>query len=105
MPGGHTRHDRVLISRAVEEGDRAPALATFHPDRQRLPAVPGHQLRDRGAEYVVNFFVRGGQRYGHCNCKAGTYNLAGRHLSAAGLHVMIAAARAEVTRSPERRAA
>ena len=62
--------------------------------------------RETGAEYVVNFFVRDGKRYGHCNCKAGTYNLACKHLSAAaGLHVMIAAARADATRSPERRAA
>jgi hypothetical protein len=63
--------------------------------------------RETGAdEYVVNFFVREGRRYGHCNCKAGTYNLACKHLSAAaGLHVMLAAARAEATRSPERRAA
>ena len=62
--------------------------------------------RETGAEYVVNFFVRAGKRYGHCNCKAGTYNLACKHLSAgAGLHVMLAAARAEATRSSERRAA
>jgi hypothetical protein len=62
--------------------------------------------RETGAEYVVNFFVRGGKRYGHCNCKAGTYNLACKHLSAAaGLHVMIAAARAKATGSPERQAA
>ena len=62
--------------------------------------------RDTGAEYVVNFFVRNGKRYGHCNCKAGTYNLACKHLSAAaGLHVMLAAARADAADAPERRAA
>ena len=56
---------------------------------------------------LVNFFVREGKRYGHCNCKAGTYNLACKHLSAAaGLHVMIAAQRArEMTAAPPRRAA
>jgi hypothetical protein len=26
--------------------------------------------RETGAEYIVNFFVRKGKRYGHCNCKA-----------------------------------
>jgi hypothetical protein len=62
--------------------------------------------RETGAEYVVNFFVRDGKRFGHCNCKAGTYNLACKHLSAAaGLHVMVAAARADSPSSPERRAA
>jgi hypothetical protein len=62
--------------------------------------------RETGAEYVVNFFVRAGRRYGHCNCKAGAYNLACKHLSAAaGLHMMIAAARADSPNSPERRAA
>ena len=52
--------------------------------------------RETGAQYVVNFFVRNGERYGHCNCKAGVNNQACKHLSAAaGLHVMIAAERAQ----------
>ena len=54
--------------------------------------------RETGAEYTVNFFVRNGERYGHCNCKAGVNNQACKHLSAAaGLHVMIAAERAQQT--------
>ena len=51
--------------------------------------------RETGAEYIVDFFVRNSKRYGHCNCKAGTYNLACKHLAAAaGLHLVIAAERA-----------
>ena len=54
--------------------------------------------RETGAQYTVNFFVRNGERYGHCNCKAGLNNQACKHLSAAaGLHVMIAAERAQQT--------
>ena len=52
--------------------------------------------RATSAEYIVDFFVRNGKRYGHCNCKAGTYHLACKHLAAAaGLHLVIAAERAE----------
>jgi len=48
--------------------------------------------RDNGNEYVVNFFVRNGKRYGHCTCAAGERNLVCKHLSAsAGYHVCIAA--------------
>lgn len=50
--------------------------------------------RETSAEYIVDFFVRNGKRYGHCNCKAGTYHLACKHLAAAaGLHLVIAAER------------
>lgn len=50
--------------------------------------------RESGAEYTVNFFVRDSKRFGHCTCKAGTNNMACKHLSAAaGLHVVIAAER------------
>lgn len=63
--------------------------------------------RETGAEYIVDFFVCNGKRYGHCNCKAGTYNLACKHLAAAaGLHLVIAAERAQrVPFAPTRRAA
>lgn len=50
--------------------------------------------RETGAEYIVNFFVRDGKRFGHCTCKAGVRHMACKHLSAAaGLHVCIAAER------------
>ncbi|MBD0325228.1 MAG: hypothetical protein ICV68_02285 [Pyrinomonadaceae bacterium] len=50
--------------------------------------------RDNGCEYTVDFFLRNGQRFGHCTCKAGMNNQLCKHLSAAaGLHVMLAAAR------------
>lgn len=39
--------------------------------------------RARGTQYTVEFFVRGGRRFGHCNCKAGTNNIACKHLAAA----------------------
>jgi uncharacterized Zn finger protein len=48
--------------------------------------------RETGAQYVVDFFVRHGKRFGHCTCKAGQRNIACKHLaSAAGLHMMRAA--------------
>lgn len=50
--------------------------------------------RENDNVYVVDFFVRDGKRYGHCTCKAGTNNVACKHLSAAAaLHVMRAANR------------
>ena len=49
--------------------------------------------RDKGNRYTVNFFVRNGKRYGHCDCKAGMNHIACKHLSAAAaLHVVRAAA-------------
>jgi len=48
--------------------------------------------RETGAQYIVNFFLREGKRFGHCTCKAGRNNTPCKHLSAAaGLHVMRAA--------------
>lgn len=53
--------------------------------------------RETGAQYTVDFFVRNGKRFGHCTCKAGLNNIACKHLSAAaGLHIMVAAARQSV---------
>jgi hypothetical protein len=50
--------------------------------------------RESGAKYTVNFFVCGGKRFSHCTGKAGTNNMACKHLNAAtGLHVVIAAER------------
>jgi uncharacterized Zn finger protein len=39
--------------------------------------------RAKGTQYTVEFFVRGGRRFGHCSCKAGTNNIACKHLAAA----------------------
>lgn len=48
--------------------------------------------RETGSQYIVDFFVRNGKRFGHCTCKAGIGNIACKHLSAAaGFHVMRAA--------------
>jgi uncharacterized Zn finger protein len=49
--------------------------------------------RETGAEYNVNFFVREGRRFGHCDCKGGE-RFACKHLAAAlAVHVGIAAQR------------
>ncbi len=51
--------------------------------------------RENGHQYLVNFFVRDGHRYGACNCKAGEHHKACKHLAAAvALHLVIAAERA-----------
>lgn len=39
--------------------------------------------RANGRTYNVNFFVRGGRRFGHCDCKGGERGLACKHLAAA----------------------
>lgn len=53
--------------------------------------------RETGAQYIVDFFVRNGKRFGHCTCKAGMNNIACKHLSvAAALHVMVAETRQTV---------
>ena len=52
--------------------------------------------RATGAQYVVNFFVTEGKRYGHCDCQAGARHIACKHLAAAtGLHVTVASERAQ----------
>lgn len=49
--------------------------------------------RETGATYNVNFFVRDGKRFGHCDCKGGE-RFACKHLAAAlGVHIGIAAMR------------
>ena len=39
--------------------------------------------RANGRTYNVNFFVRAGRRFGHCDCKGGERGLACKHLAAA----------------------
>lgn len=39
--------------------------------------------RENGCTYNVNFFVRDGKRFGHCDCKGGERGLACKHLAAA----------------------
>ena len=47
--------------------------------------------RENGKQYVVDFFVRNGKRFGHCTCKAGLNHIACKHVAAAaGLHVCLA---------------
>lgn len=39
--------------------------------------------RANGRTYNVNFFVRDGKHFGHCDCKGGERGLACKHLAAA----------------------
>jgi uncharacterized Zn finger protein len=50
--------------------------------------------RQNGRTYNVNFFVREGKRFGHCDCKGGERDLACKHLAAAAaVQIGIAAMR------------
>lgn len=50
--------------------------------------------RENGNEYVVNFYVRNGKRYGHCSCLAGVNHQICKHIAAAAsAHVGICAMR------------
>ena len=39
--------------------------------------------RTNGHSYNVNFYVRAGRRFGHCDCKGGERGLVCKHLAAA----------------------
>ena len=50
--------------------------------------------RGDGHQYYVDFFVRDGKRYGHCQCTAGVRHIACGHLVAAlSLHLGLSALR------------
>ena len=50
--------------------------------------------RQSGHTYSVNFFVRAGRRFGHCDCKGGERGLACKHIAAAAaVQIGIAAMR------------
>ncbi len=91
------------LSKAIERAKASNLLV------QRMSIYRQYRVtnRETRAQYTVNFFVRDGKRYGHCDCKAGINSQACKHLSAAaGLHVMIAAERAQqTTHTPEHLAA
>jgi uncharacterized Zn finger protein len=53
--------------------------------------------RETGAQYVVDFFVRNGKRYGHCSCKGGERHVCKHLAAAAGYHLYVAALRRTVT--------
>lgn len=80
------------LSKAIERAKASNLLV------QRTSIYRQYRVTNRatGAQYVVNFFVTVGKRYGHCDCKAGVRHMVCKHLAAAaGLHVMIAAERAQ----------
>ena len=80
---------RAQLASAIERARReAKSLAVSVGGESRQYHVTN---RERGTRYEVHFYLRGGRRYGHCNCKAGTNNIACKHLVAAlGLHLYVA---------------
>lgn len=89
-------HVRLLsaaqLSKAIERAKASNLLV------QRTSIYRQYRVTNRatGAQYAVNCFVTVGMRYGHCDCKAGVRHMVCKHLAAAaGLHVMIAAERAD----------
>lgn len=66
------------LSGAIERAKAGRLFASFVQFRQFRVTN-----RETGAEYNVNFFVRGGRRFGHCDCKAGERGWACKHLAAA----------------------
>ncbi len=88
----------VNAEQLAKATDRAKAGNLF-VQPTTLPRQYRVTNRDNGNQYVVDFFVRNGKRYGHCSCKGGERNLACKHLSAAaGFHVMRMAAQREAQR-------
>lgn len=80
------------LSKAIERAKQSDLLV------QRTSIYRQYRVTNRatGAQYVVNFFVTVGKRYGHCTCKAGVRHIACKHLAAAaGLHLMVAAERTQ----------
>jgi uncharacterized Zn finger protein len=80
---------REQLASAIERARRdAKSLVVRATGASRRYLVTN---RERGTQYTVEFFVRGGRRFGHCNCKAGTNNIACKHLvAAAALNIYFA---------------
>ena len=76
------------MARAIERAKAGRLFVRFGRFRQFRVVN-----RETGAEYNVNFYVRGGRRFGHCDCKGGE-RFACKHLAAAlAVHIGIAASR------------
>lgn len=77
------------MTKAIERAKAGSLFVGFIRFRQY--AVTNRQS---GRVYNVNFFVRSGRRFGHCDCPAGTNHQVCKHLAAAAaVHVAIAATR------------
>lgn len=66
------------LEKAIERARAAQLFVRFVQFRQFKV-----ENRANGRTYNVNFFVRGGRRFGHCDCKGGVRGLACKHLAAA----------------------
>jgi uncharacterized Zn finger protein len=66
------------LSRAIERAKAGCLFVRFVQFRQFKV-----ENRNSGRIYNVNFFVRAGKRFGHCDCKGGERGLACKHLAAA----------------------
>ena len=76
------------LAKAIERARAADLFVAFVRFRQFRVVN-----RETGAEYNVNFYVRSGRRFGHCDCKGGERH-ACKHLAAAlAAHLWIASMR------------
>jgi uncharacterized Zn finger protein len=66
------------LSKAIDRAKASKLLVRFVQFRQFRV-----ENRANGKSYNVNFFVRAGKRFGHCDCKGGERGLACKHLAAA----------------------
>jgi uncharacterized Zn finger protein len=77
------------LSRAIGRAKAGSLFVRFVQFRQFRV-----ENRQTGAAYNVNFFVRDGRRFGHCDCKGGERGLVCKHLAAAAaVQIGIAAMR------------
>ena len=78
-------YSQEQLARAIERAKAGDLFVRFVRFRQFRVVS-----RETGAEYNVNFYVRDGRRFGHCDCKGGE-QFACKHLAAAlAVHVGIA---------------
>ncbi len=66
------------LRKAIDRAKAASLFVRFVQFRQFKV-----ENRANGQTYNVNFFVRDGKRFGHCDCKGGERGLACKHLAAA----------------------
>jgi uncharacterized Zn finger protein len=66
------------LSKAIDRAKAGSLFVRFVQFRQFRV-----ENRTNGHTYNVNFFVRAGKRFGHCDCKGGERGLACKHLAAA----------------------
>lgn len=66
------------LSKAIERARAGRLFVRFIQFRQFRV-----ENRANGKTYNVNFFLRAGHRFGHCDCKGGERGLACKHLAAA----------------------